>query len=271
MARHVLKQAVSIAILSLTAGCTHFTITPGAFAPPSPPAPAATSETQESLATETAKAVENPAPVAGKTLPPLTPAVAPQPQSATMKQAAVDPRCTPQVRMERQGFFFATPGGHKADRVKISVTGYGAPPKAFYPDPQRRLMAMRAAKLDALRSLAERVNGLRIWGGTTIGDMVVEKDRYRVFLDTFIRGAKVMEVSPSEDGAYETVVELTVDRGFLNAVLENPRAQSDPDHDPCLEVGNELPADTGVRPIPAATLSRAAPAGADTFYFSQEQ
>ncbi len=270
MARHVLKQAVSIAILSLAAGCTHFTITPGAFAPPPQPA-ASANETPETGAATAAKAAENPVPAEGKTLPPLTPSAAPQPQPAAMKQAAVDPRCTPQVRMERQGFFFATPSGRKAERVKISVTGYGAPPKDYYPDAQRRLMAMRAAKLDALRSLAERVNGLRIWGGTTIGDMVVEKDRYRVFLDTFIRGAKVMEVSPSEDGAYETVVELTVDRGFLSAVLENPRAQSDPDHDPCLEVGGESPAETGVRAIPAATLSRATPAGGDTFYFSQEQ
>jgi len=268
MARHVLKQAVSIAILSLAAGCTHFTITPGAFAPPPQ---AATPAAAEPAPEEAPKAAENSPPVAGKALPPLAPEAAPRPQPAAMKPASVDPRCTPQVRMERQGFFFATPGGRKAERVKISVTGYGAPPKEFYPDAQRRLMAMRAAKLDALRSLAERVNGLRIWGGTTIGDMVVEKDRYRVFLDTFIRGAKVMEVSPSEDGAYETVVELTVDRGFLSAVLENPRAQSDPDHDPCLEVGGESSADPGVRAIPAATLSRATPAGADTFYFSQEQ
>ncbi len=113
--------------------------------------------------------------------------------------------------------------GKKAEAVKIRVTGYGAPPKAFYPDPQRRLMAMRAAKIDAYRSLAERVSGLQIWGGTTIGDMVVEKDRFRVYLDTHLTGARVIAESGQEDGTYETVVELKVDQTFLNQTLPEKR------------------------------------------------
>jgi len=113
--------------------------------------------------------------------------------------------------------------GEKAEAIKIRVTGYGAPPKAFYPDPQRRLMAMRAAKIDAYRSLAERVSGLQIWGGTTIGDMVVEKDRFRVYLDTHLAGARVIAESGQEDGTYETVVELKVDQLFLNQTLPKKR------------------------------------------------
>ncbi len=262
MPRHTLTQAVLAALVATAAGCTHFTITPGSFSAPTQPSPAPT----EAKAAPEATPPAAPTAQAGKPLPEeARPAQAPTPTPV-----ALDPRCTPQMRMERQGYFFATPTGRKAEQVKISVTGYGAPPKDYYPDAQRRLMAMRAAKLDALRSLAERVNGLRIWGGTTIGDMVVEKDRYRVFLDTFIRGAKVMEVSPAEDGAYETVVELTVDRSFLTQVLHNPRAQSDPDHDPCAEPGTQaLTAQApAAQPLPAAQAVHEAGA---TFYFSQEQ
>ena len=109
--------------------------------------------------------------------------------------------------------------GAPARSIKIRVTGYGAPPKAFYPDPQRRLMAMRAAKIDAYRSLAERVTGVQIWGGTTIGDMVVEKDRFKVYLDTHLTGARVISESAQEDGTYETVVELKVGQTFLNNTL----------------------------------------------------
>ena len=109
--------------------------------------------------------------------------------------------------------------GTPEDAVKIRVTGYGAPPKSFYPDPQRRLMAMRAAKIDAYRSLAERVTGIQIWGGTTIGDMVVEKDRFRVYIDTYINGARVIAENPLDDGTFETIVELTVDQNFLNKTL----------------------------------------------------
>jgi len=37
------------------------------------------------------------------------------------------------------------------------------------PDPQSRLMAKRAAKVDALRNLAEIVYGVRISSSTTVG------------------------------------------------------------------------------------------------------
>ncbi|MDH4276367.1 MAG: LPP20 family lipoprotein [Gammaproteobacteria bacterium] len=109
--------------------------------------------------------------------------------------------------------------GQKLAEARVNASGYGAPPKSFYPEPQRRLMAMRAAQVDAYRNLAERVNGMHIWGGTTIGDMVVEKDRYRVFLDSYLKGAKVMTSHPIEDGTFETVVELNLDQGFLRAAL----------------------------------------------------
>ncbi len=256
MARHVLKPAVLTAMLSLAAGCTHFTITPTNFSPsPDAQGGQAVPPTSPAVAEKERQAAGKPLPAAARHVP------------SGHTARASDPRCTPQMRLESQGYFFAAPGGRKADKVKISVTGYGAPPKDYYPDAQKRLMAMRAAKLDALRSLAERVNGLRIWGGTTIGDMVVEKDRYRVFLDTFIRGARVMTTSRSEDGAFETVVELTVDRSFLTQVLENPRAQSNPIHDPCAQPGQADPALTA-QALPVAGLEND---GGTSFYFSQEQ
>ena len=109
--------------------------------------------------------------------------------------------------------------GKKVSQVKVRATGYGAPPKSFYSDPQRRLMAMRAAKVDAYRSLAERINGVQIWGGTTLGDMVVEKDRFRVYLDTTLRGARVIAENPHEDGSFETIVEVSVDQQLLSMAL----------------------------------------------------
>jgi hypothetical protein len=80
-------------------------------------------------------------------------------------------------------------------------------------------MAMRAAKIDAYRSLAERITGIEIWGGTTIGDMVVEKDRFRVYLDTHLIGARVIAENAQEDGTFETIVELKVGQSFLNSTL----------------------------------------------------
>ena len=102
---------------------------------------------------------------------------------------------------------------------RVGATGHGAPPKYYYPDGQRRLMTMRASKVDAYRALAEVVGGLHIWGGTTISDMVVEKDRYRTFIDTYVRGARVISVDAGEDETYTTVVELNINDRFLWQIL----------------------------------------------------
>jgi len=102
---------------------------------------------------------------------------------------------------------------------RVGATGHGAPPKYYFPDGQRRLMTMRASEVDAYRALAEVVGGLHIWGGTTISDMVVERDRYRTFVDTYVRGARVISVESGEDDTYTTVVELNINDRFLWQVL----------------------------------------------------
>ncbi len=102
---------------------------------------------------------------------------------------------------------------------RVGATGRGAPPKYYYPDGQRRLMTMRASEVDAYRALAEVVGGLHIWGGTTISDMVIEKDRYRTFVDTYVRGARVISVESGEDETYTTVIELSINDQFLWQVL----------------------------------------------------
>jgi hypothetical protein len=120
---------------------------------------------------------------------------------------------------QNTAYYLAANNGSRIETVRVSGTGYGAPPKNYYPESQRRLMAMRASKIDAYRALAETINGLHIWGGTTIGDMVVQKDRYRTFLDAFVRGARIIGVNAHEDGSYETVVETVVDQNFLSSIL----------------------------------------------------
>ena len=47
---------------------------------------------------------------------------------------------------------------------------------------QRRLMAMRAAKLDAYRSLTEQIHGIYIQGETTVGEAVLTSDKLGALL-----------------------------------------------------------------------------------------
>jgi len=112
-------------------------------------------------------------------------------------------------------------GQKKFETSRIKSTGYGAPPKKYYPQYQRDLMAMRASKIDAYRSLAETINGIHIWGGTTLGDMAVQGDHYRVFINSYVRGAHVESVKKREDGNYVTVVSTVIDQNFLSYVLSD--------------------------------------------------
>lgn len=138
------------------------------------------------------------------------------------------PECVPQASLA------VDQDSKKVEAVRVTATGYGAPPPKYYPENQRKLMSMRAAKMDAYRALAETINGLHIWGGTTLGDMVVQKDRYRVFLDAYVRGARIVAVTPSDDGNYETVVDLMIDQDFLNKVLASPTT------DPCQTISEQV-------------------------------
>lgn len=89
------------------------------------------------------------------------------------------------------------------------ATGYGSQ-NAFgkYSVGQRKLMAMRAAKVDAYRNLAELVYGFSVDGRTTVADFVAQNDQARSWVSAFIRGARVTEVVQESDGNYRATVEL---------------------------------------------------------------
>jgi hypothetical protein len=102
----------------------------------------------------------------------------------------------------------------------LRVTGYGAinPTARGLTEVQKRLLAMRASKLDAYRTLAERVYGTQIIGNSTVENLVVQNDQYRSFVDANILGANVIYQDALPDGSYETMVEMIIDEGFRNCL-----------------------------------------------------
>jgi hypothetical protein len=102
----------------------------------------------------------------------------------------------------------------------LRVNGYGAinPTARGLTEVQKRLLAMRASKLDAYRTLAERVYGTQIIGNSTVENLVVQNDSYRSFVDAHILGAKVLYQEVMADGSYETMVEMVIDEGFRNCL-----------------------------------------------------
>lgn len=112
--------------------------------------------------------------------------------------------------------------------VRITATGYGATSNFDgYSTGQRRLMTMRASKLDAYRALAEQVYGVRIKGNTTVGALVAQNDGYRVYVDAYLRGARVVSVTPMAEGNYETEVEIEMPADFARRVASTAASSSE--------------------------------------------
>jgi hypothetical protein len=103
----------------------------------------------------------------------------------------------------------------KLDPILIRVTGYSAfDAEADAKSESKRLLALRASKLDAYRSLAERVYGLSIYGKSMVKDFVLKEDRFAVALDSYIRGARVVSVNEKQGIGFETVLELMLPGNF---------------------------------------------------------
>lgn len=75
---------------------------------------------------------------------------------------------------------------------------------------QRQLMAIRAAKLDALRSLAEQVRVFRLQSqSSTIASTLVD-DRVETNIDTNLSGIRYVKVEPVQPGIYQAVAEMDI-------------------------------------------------------------
>ena len=142
---------------------------------------------------------------------------APPPQNFTSVRPALAPDDLP------AGTFGSTEGpkisfidSHKP--ITIRVIGRGAAPysKALTPT-QRKLLALRAAKLDAFRAIAEQIQGVKLVGNSSVANMVTVSDSFRTFVDGYLRGVHVISTSLEPDGTTQAIAEITLDKDFYKA------------------------------------------------------
>jgi len=108
----------------------------------------------------------------------------------------------------------------KPPPIKVSAVGYGSTNAYSQLAPgQQKLMAMRAAKIDAYRSLAEQVYGVQITGNSTVGSFAMQNDQIRASVDAFVRGAKVVSINSVADGNFECTVELELPSDFRDCIV----------------------------------------------------
>jgi hypothetical protein len=86
---------------------------------------------------------------------------------------------------------------------------------------QKRLMAIRSARMAAMRELAEQIHGIQLDSNTTVIDLMVQNDTFRAVVKGLIRGAKTVRINPTGVDTYETVLEI--DRDMMVMMLRNAK------------------------------------------------
>ena len=87
----------------------------------------------------------------------------------------------------------------------IQADGYGAVP-AGMPAARGRLMARRAAIVDAQRSLVEQIKGTAVDANTTMENYLITSDVVKTKVQGMVTGARILSEEVTSDGAYHVVM-----------------------------------------------------------------
>ena len=111
----------------------------------------------------------------------------------------------------------------KADQIPtLTAVGYAViSSQPGRSDAQKRLMAIRAERMAAMRDLAEEIHGLQVGSTTTVSDLMVQNDTFRGIVTGTIRGARTVRINPTGSDTYEIVLEI--DRDMIAYLMDSAR------------------------------------------------
>ena len=101
-----------------------------------------------------------------------------------------------------------------------TITGVGFSAVSIQPGKnlnQKRIMAIKAARLDALRQLTEQIHGIQLTGSTKIAEAIVQSDTLRADIQGVILGARTVKIEPSSSDTYAVAVEI--DRPLIDEIV----------------------------------------------------
>lgn len=103
----------------------------------------------------------------------------------------------------------------------VRATGSGAPPTASQNPAQARLMALGAAKADALRNLAMAVSSIQVTATTKVKNYVTESDTVETKISALLQNARIVSETVGKDGTATVTVEIPLygPRSVASAVL----------------------------------------------------
>lgn len=92
-------------------------------------------------------------------------------------------------------------------------------------DSNKRLMAIKASKLDAYRELAEQVYGQKVDGEQQLSNLILTNNTLKSSVEGVIRGARVVKSYPVGDDTYATELQLDMQRVY-DLYISTVRPQS---------------------------------------------
>jgi hypothetical protein len=105
----------------------------------------------------------------------------------------------------------------------ITATGSGAA-KVKGNVAQARLMAERAAKLEAIRNILETVRGMQVTASRTAAD-VMSSGEVNTAVKGLAEGFRVVDTNYYSDGSVDVIVSMPIDQSLTNALLERSKAK----------------------------------------------
>jgi hypothetical protein len=90
----------------------------------------------------------------------------------------------------------------------VKATGYGAPPVGTDNPAQAKLMALGAAKADALRNLAMAISSVQVTSTTTVKNYVLQNDTVETKVSALLQSPRVLSQTFQRDGTAVVTVEL---------------------------------------------------------------
>lgn len=103
----------------------------------------------------------------------------------------------------------------------VRVKGNGFGPENVKELGRRKILAKRAAQLDAYRNLLEAVKGVQVTSDISLENMMQESNTVTTQTIGMVKGMRLVEVVYSNDGGCEVTVEVNIDEqgNFLLATL----------------------------------------------------
>ena len=110
----------------------------------------------------------------------------------------------------------------------VQAKGIGVPPEKYYDKPPARPMALRAARIDAMRNLLETTKGVQIDSKTTVSNFMVDSDVMTAEVQGMVKGAQIVKQEYFSDGTVEITMQMSLNGGFAQLVLPREIKQIEP-------------------------------------------